>query len=107
MATVAVQLGSLIEVVNRFGSCFYGSLLGVFVLALGFKRATGTGAFVGLLAGIAGVFAFASHPSTKSVSFLWHNPLGVIIVVIAGLAVSLMTPTPARATVGKPQQGRP
>ena len=35
VASVAVQLGSLIEVVNRFGSFFYGSLLGVFVLALG------------------------------------------------------------------------
>jgi SSS family solute:Na+ symporter len=97
VASVAVGLGSLIEVVNRFGSIFYGSLLGVFVLALGFKRATGTGAFVGLLAGIACVLVFASHPSTKSISFLWHNPLGVVIVVIVGLAVSLMTkPQPAR-----------
>ena len=34
VAHVAVQLGSLIEVVNRIGSIFYGSLLGVFVLAL-------------------------------------------------------------------------
>ena len=41
MAHFAVQLGSLIEVVNRFGSIFYGSLLGVFVLALGFRRANG------------------------------------------------------------------
>ena len=48
VAIYAAGLGSLIEVVNRFGSFFYGSLLGVFVLALGFKRATGTGAFVGL-----------------------------------------------------------
>jgi solute:Na+ symporter, SSS family len=108
VASVAVQLGSLIEVVNRFGSFFYGSLLGVFVLALGFKRANGSGAFIGLLAGIGGVFAFASHPSTKSVSFLWHNPLGVIIVVIVGLAVSLMTkpPTSAKAAVGQ-QAARP
>jgi SSS family transporter len=100
VASVAVELGSLIEVVNRFGSFFYGSLLGVFVLALAFKRATGTGAFVGLLAGIGGVLAFASHPATKSVSFLWHNPLGVIIVVVVGLAVSVMTKPPTPATVG-------
>ena len=53
VAMYAAGLGSLIEVVNRFGSFFYGSLLGVFVLALGFKRTTGTGAFVGLLAGMA------------------------------------------------------
>ena len=40
VAHVAVQLGSLIEVVNRIGSIFYGSLLGVFVLALGFAAPT-------------------------------------------------------------------
>ena len=51
VAVYATTLGSLIEVVNRFGSFFYGSLLGVFVLAIGTKRATGTGAFVGLIAG--------------------------------------------------------
>ena len=48
VALYAARLGSLIEVVNRFGSFFYGSLLGVFVLAIGTKRATGTGAFVEL-----------------------------------------------------------
>ena len=34
-AVYAAQLGSLIEVVNRFGSYFYGSILGVFILAIG------------------------------------------------------------------------
>ena len=42
VAIRAAELGSLIEVVNRFGSLFYGSILGVFVLAVGFKRANGT-----------------------------------------------------------------
>ena len=45
------ELGSLIEVVNRFGSFFYGSILGVFLLAIGWQRANGTGAFVGVLVG--------------------------------------------------------
>ena len=48
VATFAAGLGSLIEVVNRFGSFFYGSLLGVFVLALAFRRVNGHGAFAGL-----------------------------------------------------------
>ncbi len=98
VAHFAVQLGSLIEVVNRFGSIFYGSLLGVFVLALGFKRATGTGAFVGLLAGLLSVLVFAFHPRTRGISYLWHNPIGVAVVVIVGIAVSLVT-APARETV--------
>jgi SSS family transporter len=91
VATFAAGLGSLIEVVNRFGSFFYGSLLGVFVLAIGFKGTTGTGAFVGLLAGMGAVAAFAFHPATKGISFLWHNPLGVIVVVVVGLVVSRAT----------------
>jgi len=91
VATFAAGLGSLIEVVNRFGSFFYGSLLGVFVLALFVKRSNGAGAFVGLIAGIAAVATFAFHPATKGISFLWQNPLGVIVVVIVGTLVSLMT----------------
>ena len=98
VASVAVGLGSLIEVVNRFGSIFYGSLLGVFVLALTFKRATANGAFVGLLAGISVVVAFAFHPATKGISFLWHNPLGVIVVMVVGVVISLFgTPKPPSA----------
>ena len=46
VALFAAGLGPLIDVVNRFGSFFYGSILGVFVLALGVRRATGLGAFV-------------------------------------------------------------
>ena len=38
VAVWAAELGSLIEVVNRFGSFFYGSILGVFILAIGFPR---------------------------------------------------------------------
>ena len=37
VAVWAAELGSLIEVVNRFGSFFYGSILGVFILAVGFR----------------------------------------------------------------------
>ena len=91
VASFAAGLGSLIEVVNRFGSFFYGSLLGVFVLAVGFRRATGTGAFVGLIAGMAVVLTVAFHPATKGISFLWQNPIGAIVVVVVGLVVSTFT----------------
>jgi solute:Na+ symporter, SSS family len=88
VAVWAAELGSLIEVVNRFGSFFYGSILGVFILAVGFPRATANGAFIGLLAGMAAVGWAAS---TTSVAFLWHNVIGAVAVVIAGMAVSLVT----------------
>jgi SSS family solute:Na+ symporter len=85
VALYAVSLGSLIEVVNRFGSFFYGSLLGVFVLAIGTRRATGRGAFWGLIAGMVAV-AFVAFGS--SISFLWHNVVGVVVVVVVGMALS-------------------
>jgi SSS family transporter len=89
VAVYAVNLGSLIEVVNRFGSFFYGSLLGVFVLALGVKRANGTGATVGLVAGMSVVTLVAFHPATRSISFLWHNVIGAVVVTAVGYVVSL------------------
>ncbi|HET7694369.1 MAG TPA: sodium:solute symporter, partial [Vicinamibacterales bacterium] len=85
VAVWAAELGSLIEVVNRFGSFFYGSILGVFILAVAFPRATGTGAFVGLLAGMGSVAWVAAM--TK-VAFLWHNVVGAVGVVVVGLVVS-------------------
>jgi Na+/proline symporter len=88
VAVWAAELGSLIEVVNRFGSFFYGSILGVFILAVGFPRATANGAFIGLIAGMSAV-AWAA--TSTNVAFLWHNVIGAVAVVIVGLAVSLVT----------------
>ena len=42
---------------------------------------------------MAGVVVFALHPATKGISFLWQNPLGVIVVVAVGTMVSLMAGT--------------
>jgi Na+/proline symporter len=95
----AAELGSLIEVVNRFGSFFYGSILGVFVLAVGFKRSTANGAFLGLIAGMASVAWAASF---TDVAFLWHNVIGVVAVVIVGLAISAVDPARTRPRPAHP-----
>jgi Na+/proline symporter len=95
VAIYATNLGPLIDVVNRFGSFFYGSLLGVFVLAIGMKRATSRGAFWGLLAGMVAVALVARY---TSIAFLWHNVVGCAAVVTVGLLISLLPtrPSPAR-----------
>ncbi|MEZ5307230.1 MAG: sodium:solute symporter [Pyrinomonadaceae bacterium] len=85
-AIYASNLGSLIEVINKFGSFFYGSLLGVFVLAIGVKRARSRGAFWGLLFGIASVWV-ASHYT--EIEFLWFNVVGCVVTVVAGYLISL------------------
>jgi len=80
------QLGSLIEAVNRVGSYFYGSLLGVFLLAFLVKRANGNGAFLGLLAGMLAVYAVSK---TTDISFLYYNVVGTVVVVAVGTLLSL------------------
>jgi Na+/proline symporter len=88
VAMYAANQGSLIEVVNRYGSFFYGSLLGVFMLAIFVKRANATGAFWGLIAGMAVVLTVAFSPWTRDIAFLWHNLIGAVAVVVVGTAVS-------------------
>ena len=82
VALYAVSLGSLIEVVNRFGSFFYGSILGVFLLAM-VPRAGGLGAFLGLVAGMGAVAAVTV--GAPDVSFLWHNVIGAATVLTVGV----------------------
>jgi solute:Na+ symporter, SSS family len=92
VAMQAAGQGSLIEVVNRYGSFVYGSLLGVFILAILTSRATARGAFVGLVAGMASVLTVAV--TMPWIEFLWHNLIGAVVVVAVGMAVSYTQPRP-------------
>src|SRR5688572_20598078 len=85
IALQAGRLGSAIEVVNRFGSYFYGSILGVFALATLTPRAGAAGAFYGLMAGMAAVAAVAN---LTPIHFLWYNVVGAVVVFAVGLAIT-------------------
>lgn len=87
-ALYAARAGSLIEVVNMVGSLFYGTLLGAFVLAIGTRRANGTGTFAGMVAGFASVLYAAWD---GRISYLWYNVVGTVVVVAVGLLVSEAT----------------
>jgi len=93
VAIYAGSLGSLIEVVNRFGSFFYGSILGVFLLAMN-KRASAVGAFWGLIAGMTAVGSISF--GAPQVAFLWLNVVGAVVVVVVGLALSLGSGAPGK-----------
>ncbi|HYL72662.1 MAG TPA: sodium:solute symporter [Bryobacteraceae bacterium] len=79
------NFGALIEAVNIVGSLFYGGLLGVFVLAFFFKKVGANGAFCGVIAGEAAIFA--ANLFTK-ISFLWYNVVGCLVVIVVGVFVS-------------------
>ncbi len=84
----AVTLGDgpLLEKVNEIGSFFYGSILGVFLLALFVKGAHGAAATAGLLGGLGATFAvhFTMH-----IAFLWYNLIGAVACVGIGAVVAL------------------
>jgi hypothetical protein len=91
VATQAGQLGSAIVVVNKFGSYFYGSILGVFGLAVLTPRATARGAFYGLFAGMAAVLLVSE---LTPVAFLWYNVVGAVTVFGVGLLITAVAPGP-------------
>jgi Na+/proline symporter len=91
VATQAGQLGSAIVVVNKFGSYFYGSILGVFGLAVLTPRATARGAFCGLFVGMATVFLVSTF---TEVAFLWYNVIGAVTVFAVGILITAVAPGP-------------
>lgn len=77
VAGFASKLGSLIEAVNVLGSLFYGTILGIFLVAFYLKRASGTAVFYAALITevvIVGIWSY------DVVSFLWLNVIGAVSV---------------------------
>ena len=91
------SFGALIEAVNQVGSYFYGSMLGVFVLAFFFKRVGGTAAFWSVLTGQAVIF-LTSWLTT--VTYLWFNVIGCFVVVVTGLIISTILGEQSRDPAG-------
>jgi SSS family transporter len=93
------RLGPLIVAVNVVGSLFYGSLLGCFVLAFGFRRVGGTATFSGMLAGEAAILAAFKF---TNISWLWYNAIGCLVVLAVALTITYLSPARASATPARP-----
>ncbi|MCS7313135.1 MAG: sodium:solute symporter [Acidobacteria bacterium] len=83
-AGYAHRLGSLVEAVNILGSLFYGTILGIFLVAFFCRGVGGTATFLAALAAEAAVVACFLW---TDISFLWYNVVGCLLVV--GLAYPL------------------
>ena len=90
-ALYANQLGSLIVMVNKVGSLFYGTMLAVFLCAFYFRRIGATAMFAAALISQTTVFICAA---TLSVAWLWWNVIGASVGV--GSALLLQAFLPAR-----------
>jgi len=81
-ALFANSLGSLIEAVNILGSLFYGTILGIFLVAFYIKKVGGNSVF---LAAIIAEIAVLTLFALTDIPYLWFNFIGCIIVVILGI----------------------
>ena len=85
----ANQLGSLIEAVNILGSLFYGTMLGIFLVAFYLKWIAGTPTFIAAFIGEAVVLWFFAM---TDISWLWYNVIGCAVVVGAAAILQAVLP---------------
>ena len=52
--------GTIIEVINKIGSVFYGPILGAFILAIMTKNTHALGANIGILLGVTFIYIYGS-----------------------------------------------
>jgi Na+/proline symporter len=95
-AQYASSLGSLIEAVNILGSLFYGTMLGIFLLAFYVSGVDGRGTFWGAVVGEGAVIACALW---TDIAWLWYNVIGCAVVVGVAFIVTWIdrphSPAPA------------
>lgn len=91
-AITAGRFENLIEYVNILGSLFYGTILGLFVVAFFFKSIGGTATFVGGLVAetvvAACFFLPMNFPETfdwLNIGYLWFNLIGAALVVLVAM----------------------
>ena len=87
VALAAPLYENLIQLVNVLGSLFYGTILGIFLVALFLKSVGGKSIFI---AGILGQFVvlFCHYLNTTdiiSLGYLWYNVVGSVTVVATAL----------------------
>jgi solute:Na+ symporter, SSS family len=91
-ATFASLLDNLIQAVNILGSLFYGTILGIFLVAFSRRVVRGTAMFVAAItaeAVVVGVFL------GTNVSFLWYNVIGCACVMLFAGVLQVALPRTA------------
>ena len=88
-ASVVSLFENLIEFVNIIGSLFYGTILGIFLVAFFFKQVGAKAVFIAaIITEAIVIFIF----SQDWVAFLWLNLIGCVCVILIGLALQPLIP---------------
>jgi Na+/proline symporter len=86
-AGTASLFENLIEYVNIVGSLFYGTILGIFVVAFFFKRIGSNATFIAGVAGeliVVTIFTLSKYGYFE-LAYLWLNLIGCLIVIIIAM----------------------
>lgn len=97
-ATVASLFENLIQAVNLLGSLFYGTILGIFLVAFYFKKIKGNAVFIAAI--IAEILVIVIHalnhyevePYWLSMSYLWYNVVGCLLVIVLCYLIQPLLP---------------
>ena len=86
-ASVGNLFENLIQLVNIIGSVFYGTILGIFLVAIFIKYVQGKAVFWAALLSEAIILTLFSY---DVVSFLWLNVIGAVLTVLFALFFQLI-----------------
>lgn len=95
-ATYASLFENLIQAVNLLGSLFYGTILGIFVVAFYFKYVKSNAVFLAAIIAEAIVVYIhiinsdGSAPQWLTMTYLWYNVVGCVLVVLVGFMYQLI-----------------
>ncbi len=84
-ALYANRLGTLIEAVNILGSLFYGTVLGIFLIAFYLKKIGGNATFLAAI--IAELVVFGCFIFTE-IPYLWFNVIGCVVLIIVAYLIN-------------------
>ena len=99
IALYSSKLGNLLEAVNILGSLFYGTILGVFLVAFYFKKIGGKAVFVSAI--ITELIIVAIWLS-DIVAFLWLNLIGCVLVILIGYIIQMINGNPKSLSESNP-----
>ncbi|TYA70066.1 sodium:solute symporter [Seonamhaeicola marinus] len=78
--------GTVIEVINKISSVFYGPILAAFILAILTKKTHALGANIGIVAGV--LFNMFLWLYVPEVFWFWWNAIGCLVTIIVAYTIS-------------------
>ena len=96
-AAVFSLFENLIQAVNILGSLFYGTILGIFLVAFFVKHVQGSAVFFAAL--IAQATILWIYLANVQIAFLWYNLIAPAIVVVLAVLLQLFFPRSPEAGV--------